>query len=111
MKDLKIFFFIKKDKKNTDGLRPIYGKITYLDSSITYSTGISISVTDWKKTRQLSKPKTQEEEDMHKKITRQKNDIKKIKALLEDTEKAISASIIKDILLGKDKKKRKEDIA
>ncbi len=99
MKDLKIFFFIKKDKKNSEGLTAIYGKISYLDSSTTYSTGLVIKASDWKKTKQLSKPKTQDEEDLQKERDRQKNTIKRFKEILELQEKPITANILKDLLL------------
>ncbi len=90
MKDLKIFFFIKKDKKYREGLTAIYGKISYLDSSTTYATGLVIKTADWKKTKQLSKPKTQDEEDLQKERDRQKNTIKRFKAVLELQEKPIT---------------------
>ncbi|OFY97548.1 MAG: hypothetical protein A3K10_02505 [Bacteroidetes bacterium RIFCSPLOWO2_12_FULL_31_6] len=109
MKDLKVFFFIKKGKVNADGLTAIYGKISYLDSSTTYSTGESISTSDWIKTKQLSKPKNKEEEAMNTEINRQKIQIKKIKELLFIQDQPITAIIIKNKLLVR--KSTKQDVA
>ena len=104
MRDLKIFFFIKRGKKNKEGLTAIYGKITYLDSSTTYSTGVAIKPADWDKTKQLSKAKTKEEEDLQGTLNEQKEKLRKAKDQMLLLGRSVTAEILKEVLFP-DKKK------
>src|ERR1035437_878646 len=105
MKELKVFFYIKKDKVNKKGLTAIYGKISYWDSETTFSTGISMKPDDWEKTKQLSKPKTDEEKKLQRQLNKIDEKIQHIRDLLKLQAMPITAMIIKLILLEKESTK------
>jgi hypothetical protein len=53
---LKIIYFIKTDKSNSDGECPIYAKISFRGKSITMSKGKRISKERWNSTSNLRGP-------------------------------------------------------
>lgn len=75
--------------------------ITYHDTSTSFSTGIYIKPADWEKTKQLTKPKNDEEKALKLLLGKFEPRINKIIAGLEDRDQEITARIIKDILLKK----------
>lgn len=101
MKQLSVFFYLKKGKSNEAGLAPIYGKITYLDSKSTFSTGIYIDPSDWIKTKYLTKPITQEEDKLRREINSIREKIMHSEEKLRILSQPISASILKDSLFPK----------
>lgn len=108
---LKIIYFIKTEKSNTNGECPIYAKITYQGKSITMSTGKSISKERWDFTSHLrGSLKIQKEKAIKASLDSLAILFETKFNLLLKNDSTINLNDIKSDILGKKKVKAKSKI-
>jgi len=103
MKNLKFIFYLKKEKKDSNGNAAIYGKITIDGTNSTFATGKYISSSRWEETNHLRNVLKKDDEkviqDYLKYIERRVDSI--FMDLQKNETQGINAETIKTHLFGK----------
>jgi hypothetical protein len=100
MKNLKLSFYIKTEKRTNRGVAPIICKIRINGTTTTLSTGYKVSPVRWKGTKQFKISRDIQEKSIRCKLDNMRGEIETIEKKMSETAKTINALIIKKIYLG-----------
>lgn len=106
--NLNILFYIRKDKTDAKGIAPIYCRITINKERSDFAIKRSISSNRWESSKGRVKGVIEESKAINAHINSIQNKIFELNHNLEQAHKLVSASLLKDMVLGRESKSTKE---
>ena len=99
---LSILFYIKRSKTDKQGKVPIYMRITYDGKRAEVSTMRKVELNKWNSKANCFKGQSSEAKSINRQLDIMKNRLYSIFHKLQDSDENITATILKDIFIGKD---------
>lgn len=103
---LSLLFFIKKSKANSAGKTTIFLRITLDSRRAEFSVHRKVHLDLWNSRTQLVMGNSADAQEINRHLSDLKNRVYSIQRNFEQDEASYSASILRDVLLGKDKTKK-----